>query len=136
MQDNVVEKRIYVGELSNYKEGYEHCYMDHLEDLYDGSIGEIWCDALEYSVEEILGDLLKKIKHGGKISLEGADLYEIIRDGFNRYLSYNDIIIKLYGGKNRIYSVGQIVEKLEKVNFKIIKKRVNNYIWFVEAIRQ
>jgi len=116
--------------------GFDNISWEYVEDIYNGSCSEIFCNgAFEYSENEIIEKILLKIKHQGKVSLIGNELHEISRDLHNRNLTVEEAGKKLWGGRQRVYSLRQIEDLLVEKGFTIMKRRVNDYQFFVEAIR-
>lgn len=90
--------------------------------------------------EDFILHLAKKVKHGGTISLSGRDPVEIskmlTRGEFN-FIEFNRVI---YGDANsrpieNTMTINSIVNILKSQGFKILKKRLDGYVFTVEAQR-
>ena len=138
MKDKIIIVRdTFFGLHKNEK--YDNISLENLDGIFDGFAQEIQCwGSHEYSELDLVNDLIKKVKHGGKISFIGEEFYEVVRDSNKRVLSLENAQIKFYGNdgeKKRLYSLDDLVNRLLGAGFNISKKRLKNYKYFVEAIR-
>ena len=132
--------------------GYENIKVGSVEELsqldkFDlGELDELILDHVaDYfpinKVEEILNRLSKFVKRGGKFIVQGTDLYEICKS----YTNYNIDMVEankvIYGNnpdrvKRVSFTAVGISSFLEQVvQLKIVKKRISNFTYMIEAIR-
>jgi hypothetical protein len=127
--------------------GYNNLGFLRNVDAYaeDGECDEILStDILSYihysKVEDFIRHLAKKVKRGGKIILGGNDCVEIskmfFRGDFN-IAEYNRITFGDANSrqKENAITIPVVVDVLQSMNFKIMKKRIDNYQFVVEAVR-
>ena len=88
--------------------------------------------------EEILNHWISKVAHKGKLIIGEVECLDVSKAYANGRISIDDFN-NLLRGENSVvqtsFSVGQIVNFLEAKGFKILKKRVSNYYFIVEAER-
>ncbi len=99
----------------------------------DASKKEIYCSGIYYTVEEI-GQIIKKLRHGGIITMSGYDIMEISRKITIGYLLPKDFRMMIKADE-QLYSCSEIVEVLQQNKLKIQIKRLNNYKFVVRAER-
>jgi len=132
--------------------GYENIEVVSADDLVktdkfdQGELDELILDEIvDYmpinKVEDILSKLSKLIKVGGKLVVTGSDLYEVCK-AFTLYRSDIVGVNKGIFGENpdrpkRVgFSASAISNFLQQnVGLKILKKRVNNFTYMIEATR-
>ena len=129
------------------QDGYKNVgFVKNLDGIAEnGECSEILAlDVLSYihytNVEQYIQHLCKKVARGGKLILGGLDTIELakclLRDDFN-VVELNRI---LFGdGKERpkenTMTLPMVVNVLQASGMKIIKKRINQYAFVVEAHR-
>jgi hypothetical protein len=75
----------------------------------------------------------QKLEHNGKVSITGIDALEISRGFYKGYLNlekYNALL------RPSLCTLEDIQNKLEELGLQIIVKRINDYKYYIEAIRQ
>jgi hypothetical protein len=88
--------------------------------------------------EETLGKLTKLVKkNGGKFIIIGRDLYEVCKAFTNYNIDISDVNTLLFGENKRIGFPAITMSDLLKNNLglKIIKKRVDEFVYSIEAQR-
>ncbi len=111
--------------------------LDSLVD--DGEANEILAlEILEYFpgnvIDDILQNWLKKLAHGGILTISGVDFTEIARGFLSSNLSLEDVNELLLGKqekswqtKKSVFTLLKLVEVFEGLGYKILKKRIYNY---------
>ena len=104
-------------------------------------------DVLDYipitNVENVINNWVKKIRYGGKIILGGTDLLEVSKSLSQYRIDITEANLLLHGDQSKPYLIKRVnftatglSDYLKyQYDFKIIKKRVNNYQMLVEAER-
>ena len=104
-------------------------------------------DVIDYlpvnEAEKVLDNWLRKIRLGGKIILGGVDLHEVCKALFQYRIELPEANRLIHGEQNHSYlirranftcsSLADFIS--QNYNFKIIKKRINDYKMIVEAKR-
>jgi hypothetical protein len=118
-----------------------------LKEVDDGEATEIRAiDILEYypktEVEKLIGYLLKKVSHKGRLVIGGYDAIDVMKGFVVGKIDMDETTFALYGERKEVpyhkkvcYTVHQIAEFLESKNMKILKKRVSHFRYVVEAER-
>jgi hypothetical protein len=134
VQDNTeTEKKINI---------LSHSLLNSLDDyIEDGEAEEIILDDI---IEYIRSDIfimvfekcIKKIKHGGKIIITGTDIYLVCKAFVEYKISIEELNLLVYGNAKNIGLTSETISKyLEKIGFKIIKRRHEIYDYLIEAQR-
>lgn len=125
--------------LSNFTE----VHYEDLPEVYDGSCEYVHSShTFEFSSDNILEEIIGKVKRKGTISLVGNDLLEISRDisnGLHSMVVKNqleEMRKKIFGGRLRLFTIKEIVDLLTSKGFSISKKRLKDGQFFIEAVRQ
>lgn len=105
----------------------------------DGEASEIVAlDVLDYfpgpDVDDILNKWLKKLAHGGVLTLSVVDLREVSRAILAGSISLVDANELLFGKqekdwqfKKSAFTLSQLAEVLETLGYKVLAKRVQNF---------
>lgn len=93
-------------------------------------------------VDGILNYWLGKLRHGGKLTIVEPDLYDIVTATQSRALSIDEANTLLYGEQREpwqfrrcMLTVNKMADVLRSKGLQIIKKRVNAFLFVVEAQR-
>ena len=111
--------------------------VDNIVDASQSSIDVK--DATDYNNnrQQYMQKVASKLRYGGKISFCGHDLIEISRGVVTRQLSLGEASEMLYDkDKVSLSSASVMVKQLESLGLNVLKARVNNYKYFIEAERQ
>jgi hypothetical protein len=89
-----------------------------------------WVAAVE--TDKVLNNYLKKLAHGGRLTLSVPDFGEISRGFLAGKLSLEDVNYLLYGYANghikgAVFTINQLAEVLKNKGMKILLKKVENY---------
>ena len=79
------------------QDGYEQVDLSEAGSLDDGAYKEIFVgDCLDFIEKRdmFLGELVKKIRYGGKIIVTGSDVHEVCRATMNRNLNLFNTLSK------------------------------------------
>lgn len=130
--------------------GYSNIRVSNVEEMLEaikkfdpGELDELIIEAAFDLValnkaEEILGKLTKLVKkNGGKFVIIGRDLYETCKAFTNYNIDISDVNTLLFGENKRLGFPAITMSDLLKNNLglKIIKKRVNEFVYSIEAQR-
>lgn len=115
----------------------------HLHDLSvvvdDGEAAEIVAlDVLDYfpqaQADDVLSGWLKKLAHGGRLTIGVVDLKEVARGVVQHTLSAEDVNELLHGKQEQpwqfrkaSYTAGQLAEVLGNLGYKILARRVQGH---------
>lgn len=93
-------------------------------------------------VANVLENWVRKLRHKGSIIIGGADINELSKAFFQKQLDLVTVNILLFGEqkepwqyKKNILNHYDLTNALEKLGLKIIKKRLSNYCYLLEANR-
>ncbi len=91
----------------------------------------------------VLNNYVKKLRHGGTISLGGTELVEVSRKVITGEMHIHEANIQLFGKgnyaweiKQGCYSLKDIVGILEEKGLNILSKRTNGTEFIVKAYRE
>lgn len=125
-----------IGDVTNLDEHCEDAECDELValDIID------YVPALE--LDSVLLHWLKKIRHGGSITLGGVDMREVSRAFVAQKISLEDANILFYGAQSAPWqyrkstlTLQKLIELLESKGLKIVQKRINHFSYSVKAVR-
>lgn len=109
---------------------------------YDaGEVDELWLDDVLSGipidkVDDAFSDFVKLVKRGGKIIVNGTDIYEVCKSMASYNISIGDANRLLYGSGNKnCYSTAFVAETLKGLGLKIVSKRISDFKYSVEATR-
>lgn len=93
-------------------------------------------------INDIFAYWLKKLRHGGVLRVSDVDLLALAKNAVLGATSIEDVNVLLYGEQREPWeyrkcamTINQIVDTLRNMGFKILKKRVLNCQFIVEAQR-
>lgn len=122
--------------------------ITNLDDLVDDAEATefIALDVIDYlppsALDAILTNWLKKIRHGGLITIGGVDIMQVAKALYRQEVSMTEANILLYGRQSAPWeyrkttlTMGAIIGILQQNNFKIIQKRMEIYHYIVKAER-
>lgn len=127
------------------KNGQNLYNLDNI--LSDNECLEIWADKiLDYipldKIQIFVTQLLKKLRHGGKIILGGTDIYEVSKQLMNGKINTQDCNIIMYGSQKSTWDIKRssltlvdLSDLLVQLGLRITKKRIAGIEMIVEAIR-
>ena len=122
-------------QLNAIPDNYIECAIDFsmVDKIPDSSCLDMFVSATVFNEEELL-KILKKIRHSGKITITGPDLYELARNMLVAYLSEKDVRTMI-STNEKLYSCIEMSFILERLQFKVLQKRVNHNRFFIVAER-
>lgn len=106
-----------------------------------GELDCLWLDDVLNSVEidkvdDTFRAMVRLVKRGGSIIINGTDIYEVSKALSNYNISIQDANKLLYeGSKKNCFSITFVIESLKQYGLTIKTKRVNGYQYSVEAVR-
>lgn len=115
---------------------------DHFEDittinaidsLDDASQLDLHVNGMYYN-EQKIQTLVKKLRHRGKLTLAGPDLFEISRCIMTGHLDPVDVRTLVNDGE-KLYTALEIIEILKTLGLNITQKRVNHFRYCITAER-
>lgn len=92
------------------------------------------CDFSPNGVE-LLQRVVKKLRYGGHILLEGTDLVEVSYSIANDTLLLQDAQVLLFQGRHSCSNINDMVQSLQQLNLGIIYKRLMQYKYSIRAER-
>lgn len=120
-----------------YWESYLNDHVDdnELDELRAVGILSLFSDKKS---EKIVQHWISKLKHGGKLILGDIETIEVARAFADYRITIDDVNTMLHGENNQVvssFTINQVANFLESQGLKIIKKRVADYCFVVEAER-
>jgi hypothetical protein len=122
--------------------------VKNLDKFLDNGEAEtiVAADIIDYldsnKVGAVIQHWVSKLAHGGTITIGGVDLLEVSRAIFHAKLSITQANELIHGSpaapyllKRTTYSMLGVVHDLESFGLRVIKKRVDGYLYLVEAQR-
>ena len=95
------------------------------------------------SMVSIIEHWIKKLRHGGSITIGGIDCYAIARDIVSHKINLQDLNVILYGSeapswdvRRNIFTMPSLIDHLKEWDLQIVKSKIDKYEIVVEAIRQ
>ena len=127
---------------SNLRVGsYEQLSLT-INDIDQGALDELLVDhTIDFlpldKAEEMLSRLTRLVKKGGKFVVTGTDIYEVSKAFANYHIDIADVNRHVFGNSKRLAFSAVTMSNLLQHNLqmKIIKKRVNEFIYTIEAQR-
>lgn len=137
--DQVIPKKIALfinGKTEPHPE-YQPIEINQIQFIEAGSVDCLFCNCLNYfaNPEQILIELMKRIKYGGEITVEGDEIYEVVRDILVGAIEITDINTYLYEGKNSASSGVYMGQLLKDNGFSILEKDIDNRRFMVKGKR-
>lgn len=109
---------------------------------YDaGEVDELWLDDVLSGipidkVDDAFGSFVRLVKRGGKLIVNGTDIYEVCKAMTSYNISVADANFLLYGSGNKnCYSISFVAQTLKGLGLKIVSKRISDFKYSVEATR-
>lgn len=109
---------------------------------YDaGEVDELWLDDVLSGipiekVDDAFRDFVRLVKRGGKLIVNGTDIYEVCKAMTSYNISIAEANFLLYGSGNRnCYSISFVAETLKGLGLKVVSKRISDFKYSVEATR-
>ncbi len=111
-----------------------------LDNMIDGSMTNLnigdSLDLVPYKDRAAsLERVCKKIMYGGFIEISGCDFGDLIRASYQHYVQIPEYNEMVYGDRQSISSLENMVELLINNGFNIINQRRNKYIYYIKAER-
>lgn len=146
MEGNIQESNMKIRlHLDDFKySGFDNIHFGSWGDGLGIDAGELdclWLDDVLNNVEldkvdETFRSMVRLVKRGGSIIVNGTDIYEVCKALSNYNLSIQESNMLLYNNyKKNCFSINFVVETLKQYGLTIKTKRVNGYQYSVEAIR-
>jgi hypothetical protein len=130
------------------KENVTNGDVTNLDDIVeDSEATEILAgDIIDYLPFDLaikaIGHWTKKLRHKGKLTVGGNDLYEISKIFAQRAIDLKEALDILHGTQHKPWefkashtTVSDLAEVLEAHGLTVLKKRVNGFRMVVEAVR-
>jgi hypothetical protein len=122
--------------------------VDNLDEICEDAecLSIIAEDIIDYfsskEVDNIISHWIKKLRHGGKIVIGGIDLIEVSRSFNNKYIDLINTNLLLFGDQSESWKYrkscltsSELVKGLQGLGLNILKNRINNYKYTIEAER-
>lgn len=109
-----------------------------IENIIDGSIDVIGLGpTLDYveKRDQLLTDIVKKLRYNGTIELVGSDVFDIARGLYVCELNLDDAHNFLYNGRQSCDTLQNVVNTLEELGLKVNIKRIHKFTYYVKATR-
>lgn len=109
-----------------------------IKDIIDGSIDQITLGMTLDHVENrnnLLSDVIQKLRYGGTLELTGVDIYDVARGLYICDLTLDDANDILYNGRQSCDTLQNIVHTLEELQLQINLKRIHKYVYYIKATR-
>lgn len=128
--------------LDDFKHsGFDNFNFNHEIHFDAGELDCLWLDDVLNSVpiekvDETFRELVRLVKRGGSVIVNGTDIYEVSKALANYNINIQDANNLLYSGlKANCFSINFVIDTLKNYGLTIKTKRVNGYQYSVEAIR-
>lgn len=121
--------------------------IHNLQSIESASCKEILAlDVVDYisakHIFKVLENWVSKLRHGGKITIGGTDYIELMRAIEMGEINTAEINIIMYGNQEStwqfkigMYTLPDIVDSLRQLGLKIIKQRLSQFRFEIEAER-
>jgi hypothetical protein len=121
------------------------CNLDHY--VCDAECEElIALDVIDFlpsnELDTVIDNWIRKLRHGGSITVGGVDMREVARGLVNQTLTMDRANILLYGAQRQPYEYRKSTLTMQKLlavfqtrGLKVIQKRLVNYYYHVKAER-
>ncbi len=121
--------------------------LAELASVDDAECSEIVAlDVLEYfppaDTDKILTTWIRKLGHGGMLTVGFTDLYQLVKHTYNRTLNISEVNLYLHGNqkspwnlKRNTFSTDLISEVLQGKGLKILSKRIDGVTTIIKAVR-
>lgn len=95
-------------------------------------------NCLDYALErdQLLSIIVDKLRYNGILSISGVDLDEVIHCASIGLVTTEELIQLLYAGKMSADTYDNIIQKLVEKKLTIEHQNIDNYQYFVTAIRK
>ena len=110
-----------------------------MSSLEDSSCEEIEVgDCLDYKLsrDEFLKNIVKKLRYGGILRINGIDLDEVIYQHSVGDISFIQMQRFLYGGRMNTDFLGGVFNKLKSLGLTVTNSNLNGSQYFIAAERQ
>lgn len=118
---------------------YELFAIEELEKLPDACCTGMYTSSLDYIINrfQVLSEMIKKLRYGASIIIEGIDILDVARNLHIGALSVDEANTLLYcnGNSNSCDTLINVVDFLQQQGLKIKHKRMVNNRYSVEAVR-
>lgn len=137
--DQIIPKKIalFINNKTVPHPEYQPVEIHQIQFIESGSVDDLFCNCLEYfsNPEQLLIDIVKKIKYGGILTIEGIEIYDVVRDILVGIIQPVDINSWLYNGRQSTVSSIQICGFFKQAGFTVLNKDVDNKHYLVRAQR-
>lgn len=112
------------------------------------SLFELLCDdVLDYiprtNLRAVLSNWVSKLRHSGKITLSGTDIYEVCRLFLTGSINNEEFNVITHGSHNDVWDVklsqstlNEVTDLLSEFGLKIVSKSLDGFRFFIEAVRE
>lgn len=94
-------------------------------------------DYVQYNQAMVLLDnLIDKLDNGGKLIIQGPDLYQLCSAGCFQDIDIDTIKLILFNGKQNVFTNYDIQKELEARGIMIVEKRfINIFEYYIKAVK-